>query len=397
MSNQTPPPSENDKTVTIFVVHTGNDNNDEDDDGELFPPEEEKDKEKNNPSTRKTRSKKVVVPKVPVSKKFKIVRGNPITNLACLITALEHPKASAEQKELVDSLKELSNMIGMESLKEQIVDQILFFIQDLQEPGMFLHTVLTGPPGSGKTTVCNILAKIYSKMGILEHSRVVRADRSDLIGKWLGSTAIKTKEVLESAKGCVLLLDEVYSLGNKDQGDSFSKECIDTLNQYLSEHVDDFICVIAGYKDKVDECFFSYNPGLKRRFPWRFNIDSYKVEDLHKIMELQLVQSGWKLDESVKGEFIERMIKENKDHFKGNGGDTRNLIDKCKMAHARRIFTLEVPQTNKRQRRHKDDEHVPAPCQKILSKTDIIAGFSSFVVSKAVDEKKEEINHSMYM
>ena len=158
--------------------------------------------------------------------------------------------------ELIMSLKELEGMIGMESIKQNIVNQLLLFLQNLNDPGMFLHTVLTGNPGCGKTSICHILAKIYKSMGFIQKSDIVVADRPALIGQWLGETSIKTKKVLDSARGGVLLIDEAYSLGNEEGRDSFSKECIDTINQYLSEHVDEFVCIIAGYKDDLNKCFF---------------------------------------------------------------------------------------------------------------------------------------------
>lgn len=389
---------ESDKTVTVFIVSSNGDEEDDD-----WFPQNFEDMEEFEPSvmtTRKT-SKKTKIekpPKIPLSQRFKINKGSPINCLLDLIVAFNHEEADEHQKNLVSNLHELNDMIGMTKLKDQIVNQILFFIQDLQEPGMFLHTVLTGPPGCGKSTTVNVLAKIYSNLGVLETNKVTRATRADLVGKWLGSTAIKTKELLDSAKGGVLLLDEVYSLGSKDGSDSFSKECIDTINQYLSEHADELICVIAGYKDKVEECFFNQNPGLNRRFPWRFSIDAYDVGDLHKIMKLQLNKSGWKFDDSVSDIYIDNLIQSNKEFFTGNGGDTQNLIDKCKIAHARRAFTMVVieeevysPPLKRRRVRKKSDKKsdkkdkiatTVVKTHRILSKKDIELGFEAFKQSK---------------
>ena len=240
------------------------------------------------------------------------------------------------------------------------------------------------------TRAINILAKIYCKLGILESDKVVKADRASLVGKWLGSTAIKTKEVLESAKGGVLVLDEVYSLGNKEHSDTFSKECIDTLNQYLSEHVDDFICVIAGYKDLVQECFFSANPGLERRFPWRFTIEPYTAEELSKIMKLQVETCGWKLDEGVTEKFLGDLIRNNKNCFSGNGGDTKNLLDKCKIVNARRVFTENTMVVDnvavKKRRKGRKFSSPPSPdtakITKLLTKGDIETGLKHFIESK---------------
>jgi SpoVK/Ycf46/Vps4 family AAA+-type ATPase len=397
-------PKDSDKKVTIYVVHTAEDEDDED----IIQEDDDDDSDddgifiqKDYPTRAKAKVPKPVpkVEKIPVSKRFHINKGQPITNLKSLIQAFDHPKADAKQKELVENLKDLDSMIGMDKFKEQIINQILFFVQDMHDSQTFLHTVITGPPGTGKTRAINILAKIYCKLGILGSDKVVKADRASLIGKWCGHTAIKTKEVLESAKGGVLVLDEVYSLGNKDNGDSFSKECIDTLNQYLSEHVDDFVCVIAGYKDLVQECFFAANPGLERRFPWRFAIDPYTPDELTQIFKTQINECGWKLESDVTDKFITDLIRINKECFSGNGGDTRNLIDRCKIINARRVFTEnamiieeEEEETPAKKKRKGRKFYIPPPVVekvKIISKNDLDSGIKIFADSKK--ESKAEL------
>ena len=121
------------------------------------------------------------------------------------------------------------------------------------------------------------------KIDNLENDNFITATRSDLVAKYLGQTADKTQKVIDSALGGVLFIDEAYSLGNQEQRDSFSKECIDTINENLTEKKTDFICIIAGYKDEIESCFFSYNSGLERRFPVRFTIEEYKPEELYLI------------------------------------------------------------------------------------------------------------------
>lgn len=285
---------------------------------------------------------------------IKIKKPRPVKSLNDLISVLEETactqtskrkkkssieEASEERSELlklVDSLIELRDLIGMEKVKEEIVNQILLFMQKMNDPNMFLHTVLTGNPGAGKTTLCNILAKIYKNMGFLSNDKVIVADRSQLIGQWLGETSIKTKQVLESAKGGILLIDEAYSLGSAEGRDSFSKECIDCINQYLSENAEDFVCIIAGYKEDLDNCFFKQNRGLERRFPWRYNIEQYKPEELYQIFDLQATKDKWKL--KVKKEEVIALLTKHKSLFNNNGGDTKNLLDKCKICHAQRVF-----------------------------------------------------------
>lgn len=382
------------KNIAFILMDIGKNNDDCEDENE----DEDDNVEQiiNKKRITKNSKKAEEKPHIPVSQKFKINRGCVINNLSDLVVCLDHKDSDENQKKFVQYLNELNNMVGMATLKEQIVNQILFFMQDLQEPGMFLHTVLYGPPGAGKTSCCMILSKIYSCMGILKTDKVVKATRADLVGKYLGSTAIKTKEILNSANGGILFLDEVYSLGNKEQTDSFSKECIDTINEYLSEHVDEFICIIAGYKEEVNECFFKYNPGLERRFPWKFTIDDYKIEELVKIMKIQLNLTGWSLDSEDTNleKHITGLITTNKNYFGGNGGDTRNFIDKCKICHARRVFALPLEeideQPKKRIRRKKESEPIYI-ANKILNKQDIDAGFNMYL-----ETKKEKSNSSTY-
>jgi SpoVK/Ycf46/Vps4 family AAA+-type ATPase len=160
-----------------------------------------------------------------------------------------------------DLLKELNNMIGLHSLKNSIVEQILYFIQGLHKGfgGDFMHTVLYGPPGTGKTEIAKIIGKIYSKLGILKNGVFKKVTRSDLVAGYLGQTAIKTRDVIKDCIGGVLFIDEAYSLGNNEKRDSFSKECIDTLCEALSDHKQELMVIIAGYENELNDCFFNFN------------------------------------------------------------------------------------------------------------------------------------------
>ena len=239
-------------------------------------------------------------------------------------------------------LKDLNDMVGMEDLKKKITEQIIFIVQKLHGNEM-LHTVLTGPPGTGKTTVGKILCKIYAGLGtIKDPDNFIIADRSMLIGQYLGETAIKTKIVLEMARNGVLFIDEAYSLGNEENRDSFSKECIDTINQHLSENASDTICIIAGYKECIDKCFFKVNPGLSRRFPWRYNIDAYKNMELMEIFKRQVKWNNWFLDKKIKDADLLEIFKDTQ-FFKFSGGDTLNLFAECKIIYAKRHFFAKRP------------------------------------------------------
>tara|TARA_B100000287_G_C20664120_1_gene791163 strand:- start:347 stop:1351 length:1005 start_codon:yes stop_codon:yes gene_type:complete len=243
--------------------------------------------------------------------------------------------------EILDDLNDLNNMIGLDKLKNQIVDQILFFIQEVDE-NIMLHTVLEGPPGTGKTTVSHIMAKIYSKLGIFKKVKFNIVRRSDLISEYLGGTTIKTTETLNRCKNGVMLIDEAYSIGSNSENnqDMYAKECIDTINQYLTENVDKIICIIAGYKKELNECFFSFNPGLRRRFPWTFTIEKYKTTELADIYFKQIKEKEW--ETSCDKKDIINLINPYINFFDGNGGDINTIIEKAMIINTRKNFGRET-------------------------------------------------------
>jgi SpoVK/Ycf46/Vps4 family AAA+-type ATPase len=240
-------------------------------------------------------------------------------------------------KDCIVPLKKLNALIGMDDIKKNIIDQILFYSQDLNTDEM-MHICITGPPGVGKSTVGNILAELYCSMGFLKTDKFKVVDRSDLIGGYLGQTALKTKKVLKESLNGVLFLDEVYSLGSgKDDGDSYSKECIDTINQFISEHTENFIMIVAGYKEEVEKYFFNMNPGLRRRFPWRYEIKDYTPSNLKDIFVYQVRQNDWDFTDSFNFSELDSIFSQ-KDYFKNNGGDCLNLVSKAKICHSKRVF-----------------------------------------------------------
>lgn len=262
---------------------------------------------------------------------------------------------------LVEPLTELSEMIGMKKVKEQMVNQILFFLQDFNkkesssdgEKDDMMHTVITGPPGVGKTQLGKILGKVYKEMGILKKGHFKLVTRADLVAKYLGQTAPKTQEVIDSCRDGVMFIDEAYALGSPEGRDSFSKECLDTLNQNLSERRD-FLCIIAGYKDALDKSFFAMNEGLKRRFTFRYEIDEYSSNELRDIFCLKVRLDKWNLectikeddDETIKERKREdfkkltQFFEKNKSNFPNFGGDVETLYFNCKIAHSRRVFFI---------------------------------------------------------
>jgi SpoVK/Ycf46/Vps4 family AAA+-type ATPase len=236
-------------------------------------------------------------------------------------------------------LQDLNNMIGMKKLKESIVDQILFFIQNLHynkltKENDFMHTVIYGPPGTGKTEIAKIMGRIFCKLNVLSSGKFKKVTRADLIAGYLGQTAIKTKEIIEKNLGGVIFIDEAYALGNKENRDSFAKECIDTLCEGLSDHKNNLMVIIAGYEKELNECFFNYNSGLDSRFTWRFHINDYTADELKQIFEKKVKDANWSMKKQIKTSWF----KQNINYFKFFGRDMETLFAKTKIAHSRRVF-----------------------------------------------------------
>lgn len=236
-------------------------------------------------------------------------------------------------------LAKLHRTIGMSSIKTNFVEQIIYFLQDLQPNGAeMLHTILEGPPGVGKSYIVDVLAEIYLNMGYLKKNIIKKARRSDLIGKYLGHTASMTQKIIDESLGGILVLDEGYSLGNPQKRDSFSKECIDTINRNLTEHAGEFVCFILGYEEELDKSFFSHNPGLKSRFRFKFTIDNYSSDELCDIFNLKVNNDGWKIDENLNPTEQQDFFKENHSAFKYFGRSIESLLFHTKVAHANRVF-----------------------------------------------------------
>ena len=284
--------------------------------------------------------------------------------------------------DIKEPLQELNNMIGMNSLKDNIVDQILYFIQELHKndnsSGEFLHTVIYGPPGTGKTEIAKIMGKIYSKIGILSKGTFTKVTRSDLVAGYLGQTALKTKDVIKEALGGVLFIDEAYSLGNPEKRDSFSKECIDTLCEALSDNKENLMVIIAGYEKELKECFFNYNQGLDSRFTWRFKTDNYTAEDLHKIFLKKVKDIGWEIEDN--SNINAEWFKKNKEYFRFYGRDIETLLTKTKICHSRRVFCK--PESDKKR----------------IKLIDLDKGLQMYLNNDDIKKRKdaEEFNRNLY-
>jgi SpoVK/Ycf46/Vps4 family AAA+-type ATPase len=329
--------------------------------------------------------RKDIIIKTPQPSRFETIDAN-VTSLSDLINIVENNELRTDTEYNIDlkslhniksELIDLNNMIGMENMKQSIVDQLLYFVQNLhigKESGDFKHTAIYGPPGTGKTEIAKIVGKMYSKMGILKNSVFKKVTRSDLIGGYLGQTAIKTKKVIDECMGGVLFIDEAYSLANGEREDSYSKECLDTLCESLSDHKNDFMVIIAGYEDELNETFFRVNKGLQSRFIWRFTMDEYSSTELTKIFKKKVADQEWSFedDEQIK----ERWFTDRKDNFKSFGRDMELLFTYTKIAHGRRIYG-------------KDKD-----CRKKISLEDMNKAYDIFLKNKNI--KKQKIVFGLY-
>lgn len=195
---------------------------------------------------------------------------------------------------------------------------------------------------SHNTTIACLIGELYKKMGILSENSVFRvAKRDDFVAEYLGQTATKTTNLLNSCIGGVLFIDEIYSFGNDAHVDTYSKEAIDTINLFLSENSNSFCCIIAGYEEEVNKCFFSINKGLERRFPWVHKLEPYTFHELAEIFVKLLSDIGWTTH--VPLERIASIISDNRLCFVYNGGDVCNYITKCKISHSIRILYEKTP------------------------------------------------------
>lgn len=274
-------------------------------------------------------------------------------------------------------LEKMNNMIGLKEFKKSVIDQLLYFIQNLHigKEGDFKHTVLSGPPGTGKTEVAKLLGIMYSKMGILKNTTFQKVTRSDLIAGYLGQTAIKTQKVIEKSLGGVLFIDEAYALGETGNNDSFSKECIDTICEALSDHKEDLMVIIAGYEDELRETFFKVNRGLESRFIWKFKMEAYSSEELREIFFKKIKENEWDIldSDSVKLGWFEK----HKNIFRHYGRDMELLFTYTKIAHGRRVYGKE------------------ADLRKKISMEDIERGLQIFIENKGKTDDME-VRESMF-
>ena len=262
----------------------------------------------------------------------------------------QQPKEAVKPKEAEkDPMEELDSLIGLQKIKHDVRELTDFVrIQKMRKDGglksvpVSLHLVFTGNPGTGKTTVARILAKLYKQIGVLSTGQLVEVDRSGLVAGYVGQTAIKTAKKIEEAKGGVLFIDEAYALSRKD--DTFGQEAIDTILKAMEDSREEFVVIVAGYTRPMED-FINSNPGLKSRFNKYIEFPDYTIDELMGIFEMNCKKYDYEAEEDVKAQ-IRAMIVQRKlaalENY-ANARDVRNLFEEVITNQARRVAAMESP------------------------------------------------------
>ncbi|RSS44934.1 AAA family ATPase [Streptomyces sp. WAC07061] len=245
-------------------------------------------------------------------------------------------------------LGELSAMVGLEGIKAEIRDLIdlILTTRRRREAGlpadpMPSHLIFSGPPGTGKTTVARLYGSLLAALGVLARGQVVEVSRSDLVGQYVGSTALRTAEQFERARGGVLFIDEAYTLARPGgTGHDFGQEAIDTLVKLMEDHRDEVVVIVAGYTDEMS-AFLDVNPGLASRFSATIAFPSYSPEELLTILAHQAERSGFETPDATLQAVRARIAADPERFTRGNAREIRKLFDEVKSAHARRVAALE--------------------------------------------------------
>ncbi|NBM14759.1 right-handed parallel beta-helix repeat-containing protein [Streptomyces sp. GC420] len=249
-------------------------------------------------------------------------------------------------------LDELDALVGLESVKREVraLTDMIEVGRRRQQAGLKAasarrHLVFTGSPGTGKTTVARLYGEILASLGVLERGHLVEVSRVDLVGEHIGSTAIRTQEAFDRARGGVLFIDEAYALSPEDSGRDFGREAIDTLVKLMEDHRDAVVVIVAGYTAEMER-FLSVNPGVASRFSRTITFGDYAPEELLRIVEQQAEDHEYSLTEGASEALLKYFTALPKGPTFGNGRTARQTFEAMVERHAGRVAQLAEPSTD---------------------------------------------------
>ncbi|MFJ8569824.1 right-handed parallel beta-helix repeat-containing protein [Streptomyces sp. NPDC093514] len=255
-------------------------------------------------------------------------------------------------RESGEMLGQLDALVGLDSVKREVralTDMIEVGrrrqLAGLKAASVRRHLVFTGSPGTGKTTVARLYGEILASLGVLERGHLVEVSRVDLVGEHIGSTAIRTQEAFDRARGGVLFIDEAYALAPEDSGRDFGREAIDTLVKLMEDHRDAVVVIVAGYTAEMER-FLTVNPGVASRFSRTITFGDYGPEELLRIVEQQAEEHEYRLGEGTSQALLTYFTELPKGPAFGNGRTARQTFESMVERHAGRVAQLSEPSTD---------------------------------------------------
>jgi stage V sporulation protein K len=285
--------------------------------------------------TRKSRQINIILRNPEVAPQQVALKEGPISGRASA-DIVNHATKSVPPGPLADIFRELDQMVGLTKVKDLVheIYALLRVAQFRTEAGLHngshvYHMIFKGNPGTGKTTVARLMGRMFHAMGLLNKGHFIEVERADLVGEYIGHTAQKTRELVKKALGGVLFIDEAYSLcrgGDKD----FGKEAIDCLVKSMEDHRNQFILILAGYTEEMDQ-FLESNPGLPSRFPIQVQFEDYSIDQLLQISELMVKERDYVLLPQSVMKLKQHLNEEKLELFRtfSNARYVRNILEKA--------------------------------------------------------------------